>query len=345
MFWKPVKFGDDIKIIYEDIRHPKFTVNFENEEIQENFSRQNVTYSETKDYLLETQKPVVIEPKLGIAILEKGKLLSQTRYHPYMFPDTLQYWKYRRGRTPVKILDEAIHFDGYVSTNYYNFFADAVMTLLWANEKAGLQLDKPIIVGQKTFNTRHFQWLYNNNKHFRNLKWEVLDGKTYIQVNKLYKAYLIVYDTPEWRRLIKYFNPPRVAAPKRKIFLYRKANVGRGVKNMNEIQPLLEKYGFEMIDTSDMTIDDQMALFADVEYFIAIHGAGIMNAIFANHPKFSMIEILPGHEKMNIEFFWMSQLMGYKFYDAILTEDMDMKKRFRLEPDVLEHHIKKMLAN
>ncbi|MGN6569255.1 MAG: glycosyltransferase family 61 protein [Flavipsychrobacter sp.] len=344
MIWKSMSEGGPISFLYEQVRYPKFPVNFEDAEISNSFTEQNASYAKVKDFVLEVQGPALIEPKLGIVILNNGKFLEQSRNHTYTYPDTFQYLKYKAGLVPVIELDEVIHYDGYVGDNYYNFHADILIAFCWAVNEAGLKLDKPVVVGQQIYNSRQFQWLLKNTDFFKAIKWVVLDGRSYVRVKKLYKAWTFLPELKAWQNMAALYNPPAVAEPMRRVYLYRAPQFGRTVKNIEEIKPVLDKYGFEMIDTGEMPIEKQVELFAETKYLVAIHGAGIINIIFSNYNKLSLLEILPGREKLNTHFYWLAESLGCK-YDALLTEDMNMAKKFRLEPEVLEHHIKKMLAN
>jgi len=343
MIWKPVSADSKVKLVFEQTRNPRFTVNFEDAEISTSFTEQNASYAQVKDFVLEVHGPALIEPKLGIVILDNRKFLEQSRNHTYTYPDTFQYLKYKMGMAPVIDLDEVIHYDGYVGDNYYNFHADILIAFCWAIDEAGLKLDKPVAVGQQIYNSRQFQWLLKNTDLFKGINWVVLDGKSYVRVKKLYKAWTFLPELKAWQNMAALYNPPVVQEPTRKIYLYRAPQFGRTVKNTEEIKPVLDKYGFEMIDTGEMAIEEQVKLFAETKYLVAIHGAGIINIIFSNYSKLSLLEILPGREKLNTHFYWLAESLGCK-YDALLTEDMNMAKKFRLEPDVLEHYIQKMLA-
>jgi capsular polysaccharide biosynthesis protein len=344
MIWKSVNEGGPVSFLFKQTRHPQFPVNFDDAEISASFTQQNAQYTTVKDFVLEVNGPALIEPKLGIVILSNGKFLEQSRNHTYTYPDTFQYMKYKAGLAPVIDMDEVIHYDGYVGDNYYNFHADILIAFCWAINEAGLVVDKPVVVGQQIYNSRQFQWLLKNTDLFKSIKWVVLDGKTYVRVKKLYKAWTFLPELKAWQNMAALYKPPVVEEPTRRVYLYRAPQFGRTVKNVEEIKPVLDKYGFEMIDTGEMSIEDQVKLFAETKYLVAIHGAGIINIIFSNYKKLSLLEILPGREKLNTHFYWLAESLGSK-YDALLTEDMNMAKKFRLEPDVLEHYIKKMLAN
>jgi capsular polysaccharide biosynthesis protein len=196
-------------------------------------------------------------------------------------------------------------------------------------------------VGKQVYDKAYFQYLLKNNEWFGKLNWKVLDGKTFLRVNKLYKASVLLQPAEVWLDAANLYNPPKVADPQKRIFLNRSPKTGRCLSNLEEVTPILEKYGFETIDAAGMSIDQQKELFANTRYLIAIHGAGITNMIFANTQKLSLLEILPG-QMLNTHYYWMAGTFGCP-YDAILGGKMNVQHQFRLDPAILEHHIQKML--
>lgn len=238
-------------------------------------------------------------------------------------------------------MGEVIHFDGYLSDNYYHFFKD-VLSPLFLLEKAGVGYDKPFIIGEHPFKQKHFQWLLKNNEWFSKREWIVLDNSTYLKATRLYKSVCILPSKPLWEKSRTLFNPPEINSPERKVYLYRAPQFGRTVSNFNELEPLLKQYGFDCVDTGNMSLDEQMDLFAHTKYLIAIHGAGITNILFSNWKSLSMLEILIDGSHINTHYYWMASVLGVQ-YDAILGGKMDSKKMFYVDPAVFEDHLKTLL--
>ena len=79
----------------------------------------------------------------------------------------------------------------------------------------------------------------------------------------------------------------------RKLFLARRDT--RKISNMAEIEPFLQKKGFQTVYPETLPPADQMRLFHDAEEVVAVHGAGLAPMIYAPPGK-RLIEILPcGH--------------------------------------------------
>lgn len=340
-FWKPIEEDKQLEYLLHEYRKLSFPLGFDDERLNKSFYEQNTTWSKGDDYVVAANN-VFVEPEKGLVILRRGLFLAASRIHPYVFPSFFSFLAARWKLSPSKQMDEAIHFDGYVSDNYYHFFNE-VLNSFWMLEKANIKPNMPLIVGSKTYHTRHFQYLLKHNEWFASLPLLVLDGKTWLSVKRLYKPIALLPDKAYWLKTKALFAPPIVATPTRNIYLYRAPKFGRVARNMDELMPVLNKYGFETVDTGEMSIADQMNLFANTKNLIAIHGAGITNIIFSNWAQLNLLEILPGVGQLNTHYYWMAGLLGVQ-YDAIVSGEMDAQKVFTLEPQVLEKAIVKMMG-
>jgi hypothetical protein len=80
--------------------------------------------------------------------------------------------------------------------------------------------------------------------------------------------------------LLRFAEPARFPA---RIYLTRRAAQNRRrISNEADLWPRLEAEGFEMVDTATLSVPEQMALFAQSERIVAIHGAGLANLAFAS---------------------------------------------------------------
>jgi hypothetical protein len=71
--------------------------------------------------------------------------------------------------------------------------------------------------------------------------------------------------------------------PRRRLYITRRLARRRHVVNESELEPVLGKYGFEMIETERLTLRQQVKLFAEASIVIGTHGAGLSNILFAPH--------------------------------------------------------------
>ena len=84
---------------------------------------------------------------------------------------------------------------------------------------------------------------------------------------------------PEWLRWFKgSFLMQRDFKPFRKIFVSRAKAKTRKVKNQNEL--LMALKGWEPVILEDMTIKEQVRIFAEATHVLATHGAGLVNTLW-----------------------------------------------------------------
>jgi hypothetical protein len=78
----------------------------------------------------------------------------------------------------------------------------------------------------------------------------------------------------------------------RRIYISRAKTRMRRVINEGELQPILERNGFETIVLEDLSVAEQIAAFRTAEVIVSPHGAGLTNMIFSR-PGIRILEIFP----------------------------------------------------
>jgi capsular polysaccharide biosynthesis protein len=66
----------------------------------------------------------------------------------------------------------------------------------------------------------------------------------------------------------------------RKLYVSRAAAKFRKVLNEEELQERLKSFGFEIIQTEDLSLAEQIATFSECHTLVGIHGAGLTNCLF-----------------------------------------------------------------
>lgn len=82
-----------------------------------------------------------------------------------------------------------------------------------------------------------------------------------------------------------------ISFPKR-FYIDRRAACNRVLHNEDELVSILEQNGFAIIQLEYLTFDEQALLFANAEYIIGAHGAGLANIVFCK-PGTKIIELMP----------------------------------------------------
>ncbi|MGK7919194.1 MAG: tetratricopeptide repeat protein [Trichodesmium sp.] len=94
--------------------------------------------------------------------------------------------------------------------------------------------------------------------------------------------------------------------------------IGRGnaryrrIMNEAEVVEILSKFGFTYITPESMSLENQIATFANAKIIVAPHGSGLTNIVFCN-PGTKVIEIFSPHY-LRYYYWQISQLLGLEHY-------------------------------
>jgi hypothetical protein len=103
------------------------------------------------------------------------------------------------------------------------------------------------------------------------------------------------------------------AVGKRRIYLRRPKSGYRQVSNEVELLPILKSFKFEIVETQEMTLADQMKAFSGVEAVASIHGAGLTNLLFAP-PKTRVVEFMSPHPAYtNTCYYSLASAIGHRY--------------------------------
>jgi glycosyltransferase involved in cell wall biosynthesis len=136
--------------------------------------------------------------------------------------------------------------------------------------------------------------------------------------------------------------------PYRKIYLTRREGL-RAIKDSAEIELMLLRHQFEIIDIGGTSLEHQIELFAQAAVVIAPTGAALTNMLFCP-PGTKVIILMSNHELTNY-YFWsqLAQIAGLdvKFIagDRIfnVSSIFSVHDDYAIDPDVLLQEIVKMM--
>jgi len=100
---------------------------------------------------------------------------------------------------------------------------------------------------------------------------------------------------------------------KRKIYISRKLVGKRSVVNENEIEEILIKAGFEIINSEELTFREQVSLFSECGVLLSVHGAGLSNMLFMA-PGTKVIEMRLGKDTLNNCYYSLASALDIKYY-------------------------------
>ncbi len=273
-------------------------------------------YQDGELLVQQVHGPVFMEPDWGYVITSRGKLIEDSvqpnfSYKPVWrlaMPSPAYFLRNRR--------KEVTHYSGPVISlrhwwdwNYYHFYFD-VLGKLPALEAAGIPSDVPLVIGRYYHQLPWVRELLSRGDLAKR-QWIIQDDRLITADSVIYcKARITYRERAEY--LVKALDAPHATeANDRRVFLGRRGSVPRQVVNLDEVVACLSSHGFEEVDAADLSIQDQMALFADTRHLVALHGAGLVNMIFRQGLPMSILEL---YAYNTYEFRSLSQELGYEWH-------------------------------
>ena len=175
------------------------------------------------------------------------------------------------------------------SNNYYHCMLDCLPRLhLFA--KAGFSVDdvdfihlpKPSsdngwsILNQLGLDESKYIWAEPD----KGIEAEMLYGTTHPGLHLVYPRWVFDF----WRNSLRY----DISEPRRRIYISRPKG-RRSIANQAELDPILERFGFETVAME--TVENQPQLFHDAEAIATAHGAALVNLIFCQ-PGTKVLELM-----------------------------------------------------
>ncbi|TFZ67420.1 glycosyltransferase family 61 protein [Hymenobacter sp. UV11] len=322
-FWKRRNAGDDMRYLFykEASVIEDLPICFE-EEVFNKFLRENLGKWEIQrqaEYVLEIDD-VLVEPERSLGTKGLNQLIEQTvvftvdYQYPYILPHLLN-------RNKSKFIKAAVLYDGSATRNLYHHLVETVCRLSMLS-KTDLPADIPIIVNRFVYDSPFFQYLFSKSPYFKSFNWLIQEPHEWLQVEKLYRPKALYFGKESWNFTRKLYNLGEIT-PSKKVFLSRdKKRYTRGLSNEVEIINMLHSYGFEVAYAEHLSLDEQVKLFQETEYLVALTGMGLIQQFFMSYEKAHVIEIIPVNRLMP-EYYCQAYSLGIKYYDVVLGEDID----------------------
>lgn len=87
-------------------------------------------------------------------------------------------------------------------------------------------------------------------------------------------------DAMRWLRSVTLAKLGIQAKPGKRIYLSRKPGAMRTILNEDELLPVLQDRGFQVIWAEDLNFAQQVALFASASHLVGLHGGGLANLVW-----------------------------------------------------------------
>lgn len=281
--------------------------------------------------------------------IKKPKIIK--RYNIYTFNGQLKkfkyfniyykHWKLREPRALFKIksifkefsqlvifkrfhytfenIDKAIWITNEKSNRYFHWMLDVgqriqiVTEYLERNELTGYKF----LIPQRYFENDYVKSVINLYK----IDFMLIDDKKLYKIRKLVIPYHLAQSgnyNPEVVKAIrsKFYNSnfkvDNLISDK-KIWITRQNSRLRKIKNFDEIEKILTKFGFEIVDFDTMNFSEQVINVMQADTIGGIHGGGLANMLFLKKDK-KVIEIRGINDKFNNCYFSLASALNLKYY-------------------------------
>jgi len=200
----------------------------------------------------------------------------------------------------------------------------------------------PVAIPEELYNKNFFQDLLYISPFLKTIK-IIVQSNFHIHAKESYFIKVIPMYKPTLELVI---NELKLIIPtptkNTNIYIKRSTNIIRHLVNDVEIEEILIRYGFEIIESEKKSLAEQIQIFANARYVIGIHGAGLTNIIFRKNLKLSLLEIFP-EDFVPPQYFCLSNCYGYS-YDAVCGTKI-INGSFFLSPEILINKITNFLEN
>lgn len=242
-------------------------------------------------------------------------------------------------------------FDQFSTGGYYHWITE-ICPRLWVADKH-VDSSIPLLVPQYFFEKWNF-----SDAFFKAFNREIItfNGNEVIYVKKLtfvgqtggIMNFLPLSIHGSTKYLKNHYLNNNNTENNQKIYISRNKSNKRTLLNEAEIIPLLNEYGFKIIYTEELSIEEQIKLFSQTSHLLSIHGAGLSNLVFMQ-PNSKVIEIR--HEELNpmLNFFYtLSHTFNMQYYyvfginkgDTLPNENRPEDKSIHVNVEMLRNVLK-----
>lgn len=222
------------------------------------------------------------------------------------------------------LFTKKINEDNYVlifnvwSTGYHHFVTETLIKAILFKEELKSKIiiippNAPLFIMESLNMIHDFKYIELNNPFY-------LKSLSFIEnPNSGY------YDQKQLIALKSNLIPLNKKVAYKKIYLSREKARSRKILNETELIELLKKYQFQIVETDNMSFQEQLNLFSESNFLISPHGAGLTNMIFMDELS-TIIEIIPEksiYDKYdyNLCYNRMSKTLSYNYHSIICKRE------------------------
>jgi hypothetical protein len=296
-------------------------------------------------YLVRYSKPGYIDPHVGWAITSDRRLIhlslgfaSAPHVHK---PDWFETYFIK---PTIRKLDKVISLRDTGEENYFHFFNDVIAKIYFLKDYNIDLAEYSIVISGKLYAKPYFQYFLENT-FLKVLNWHAQKADEWISFESALFCKPYTHTKKYFDISVRWALNNAESPAEKKLFLTRSSTSLRYIENMQELSPILHRFNFETIDTSQIEFEQQIRLFRECRYLIAVHGAGITNAIFRSGYSMSLLEIVQPSSYIPFHYIMLCKMYGYD-YDIMTGSKGTFSGSggFEVNPIELETKIQIMLS-
>ncbi|HWN10320.1 MAG TPA: glycosyltransferase family 61 protein [Pyrinomonadaceae bacterium] len=304
------------------------------------------------------QTRLVRHHKVGVSaegiLFQKGRMLPES----FAWPANRASWK---PRSVLKFLlsnylvrrrrhidrESALVTDDW-SYGYFHWLADVLPRLLTIQDR----LHEVVLLLPHTY--KQLEFVDSSLKPFDIGKLEYIDPDEVLVCGNLimptqtapsghYNEELI---RDVGRLMVGHYGDKARDTPSDRVYISRAGAPKRRVVNEEELEVVLERFGFRTIRSEDNSFADQVRISSGVRYLISNHGAGLTNMLFMS-PGTNVLELRHATDSINNCYFTLASALNLNYFyqncePANPTEDPHSAD-LKVDPGTLTANIELML--
>lgn len=267
-------------------------------------------------------------------------------------------WRHRPGlrryvvehivQRPQRHLERAISLRTRGDGNYYHAINDILGGRIRLIDACGLAPDIPVLVSANFACSSYFAEIRRTRAlASREL---IIQEKGRIACDQLYYAESATLNAVNIGYAVDALDVPDGDARRNdRVFIARRPPAQRAIENSREIEDLVRRYGFQVVDTNSLTLSRQIHIFNSASVVIGAHGAGLVNVVFRRGAPLHLVELFhprqvqPGPPPAH--YMVIAQSLGFGYTPVVSTEcQQGNGQMMSVVANTLERVIKKVLA-
>ncbi len=283
------------------------------EEIHNKFNLWNDPSWMQDQYLVYYKRTGFIDPATGWGVSENKELIYSSLgfanaphvHKPNFFQLFFSMKKVIQLKRIISLRDTG-------EENYFHFYNDILAKLFYLRDHQIDVNEFVVLVSDHLYSKPYFQYFLKNS-FLASLQWHV-QTQEWIHFEEAIFCKPFTHTKKYLDEILQLVKPEIVVGDAKRIFLTRSSKSLRYVENLEQLKPVLDKYNFQIVDTSNLSMQDQIVLFSKCRYLVAVHGAGITNILFRRGNAMSLVEIVHPSPYIPFHYSLLATLFGCRYW-------------------------------